>query len=72
MKKQFIWKGHEVKIVNTQVDDDNRKKGVIEGIIKRCQHHFKMAVLPSFFLMAAGSIVFIVFNASCFQPQIAV
>lgn len=28
MKKQFIWKGHEVKIVNTWVDDDNRKKGV--------------------------------------------
>lgn len=27
MKKQFIWKGHEVKIVNTWVDDDNRKKG---------------------------------------------
>lgn len=26
MKKQFIWKGHEVKIVNTWVDDDNRKK----------------------------------------------
>lgn len=23
MKKQFIWKGHEVKIVNTWVDDDN-------------------------------------------------
>lgn len=36
MKKQFIWKGHEVKIVNTWVDDDNRKKGVIEEIIKRC------------------------------------
>ena len=36
MKKQFIWKGHEVKIVNTWVDDDNCKKGVIEGIIKRC------------------------------------
>lgn len=36
MKKQFIWKGHEVKIVNTWVDDDNRKKSVIEGIIKRC------------------------------------
>ena len=28
MKKQFIWKGHKVKIVNTWVDDDNRKKGV--------------------------------------------
>lgn len=28
MKKQFIWKGHEVKIVNTWVDDDNCKKGV--------------------------------------------
>lgn len=29
MKKQFIWKGHEVKIVNTWVDDDNRKKKVL-------------------------------------------
>ena len=28
MEKQFIWKGHEVKIVNTWVDDDSRKKGV--------------------------------------------
>lgn len=28
MKKQFIWKGHKVKIVNTWVDVDNNKKGV--------------------------------------------
>lgn len=26
MEKQYIWKGHKVKIVNTWVDDDNRKK----------------------------------------------
>lgn len=28
MKKQIIWKGHKVKIVNTWVDVDNNKKGV--------------------------------------------
>ena len=73
MKKQFIWKGHEVKIVNTWVDDDNRKKKVLQkesskdvNIILRWQY------CHPFFLMVAGSIVFIVFNASCFQPQIAV
>lgn len=31
MKKQFIWKGHEVKIANTWVDDDNRKKRCYRG-----------------------------------------
>lgn len=37
MKKQFIWKGHEVKIVNTWVDDDNRKKGVMKSEQKKAE-----------------------------------
>ena len=37
MKKQFIWKGHEVKIVITWVDDDNRKKGVMESEQKKAE-----------------------------------
>lgn len=28
MKKQFIWKGHKVRIIDTWVDVDNNKKGV--------------------------------------------
>lgn len=28
MKKQFIWKGHKVRIIDTWVDGDNNKKGV--------------------------------------------
>ena len=60
MKKQFIWKGHEVKIVNTWVDDDNRKKGVtIEPVgnygfpidvylddLKKGKEEIEIAVLP--------------------------
>lgn len=28
MKEQFVYRGHEVKVIDTWVDDDNRKKGV--------------------------------------------
>lgn len=37
MEKQYIWKGHKVKIVNTWVDDDNRKKGVMKSEQKKAE-----------------------------------
>lgn len=28
MKEQFVYRGHEVKVIDTWVDPDNNKKGV--------------------------------------------
>lgn len=28
MTEQFVWRGHEVKVIDTWVDVDNNKKGV--------------------------------------------
>lgn len=28
MEKQYIWRGHKVRIIDTWVDVDNNKKGV--------------------------------------------